>query len=308
MHLLPVSLAPIADLCDKKTNARFGATSGVKITVDDKSQFTAVATDGRRLIRVIGTCDDPAPAPPNHNGYPSIAATESAPNGELGAVINAKDWQKAFSEAEKLTRKTHKPILRNVCAIFGKDVSTLAATDLERVSFHQPRNVDGRFPDFNFVFPKKAPTYSIDVDPYLLAEVLETVAKLGTSDDGKRVTLNFQQPDQPFTITTHRATPLDVTAVIVPLVGDTKKRKAAEPIDDDRTTAEHRAALENASRTIETLRAELTHAENMRDMLRQDLEATCETLCQISDTLRPLANVPGTIATTCYHLANDAIK
>lgn len=288
-HLLPVSLAPIASICATEGQVRFGATTGVKIdiaTADDGAQFTAVATDGRRLLRVIGTCDQAKPTGADASQYPDLPAVASAPNGQLGAIVPAKEWTKIFRDAEKLTRKT-KPILRNVAAVFGEKVSTFCATNLEIDSTSTPRQLDGRFPNTNQVIPifseARPPVYEIAVDPSILAELLETVAKLGTDCEAKRVTMSFQNPTEPFTIRGH-APDLEVLGVIVPLTGDKGQRiSARSKTDMEREIAELTARLATYEPTEKTDDDQAdgeepyTPQDEAADMEREDLIAQLAT-------------------------------
>jgi len=357
-HLLPVTLAPIADIAATDNAVRFGATTGVKIDLtpitakDDDTNiighsFTAVATDGRRLLRVKGECDTSK----EPNTYPPIPALDSAPNGQLSAVVPAKDWTKAFREAEKLTRRGCKPILRNVAFVCGEQVSTLASTDLERVSFHQPRNLDGRFPAWEKVIPEGTPTYEIAVDPILLAELLTTMSKLAGDDHAKRVTMSFHQPDRPFVLRTHNPS-MDALGIMVPLAGD-KGQKITQRTTTDAETeiAELRAALESKDQIIADAHEELeklreksaedeTHIASLKETLEykhqriaelakeengqyyREQIADLETLRKIDadkigtqrlildgilTTLKPLANNPGCIAYDVYHQAKEAL-
>ena len=236
MHLLPMNLAPLASICAKENQVRFGATNGVKLSLDTTDQgprFTAYATNSRQAIRVVGYTDDV-------KEYPTFPALDASPNGETSSIIPASDWKTAFAACAKTVKKTHKPTLQRVACVLGKDVSTLAAHDMEKISFHQPRNVEGRFPDVDRVLPESSQAYAaVTVDPYLLAEVLEAVGKLGTSDENKAVTLELHGKPRKTSAIVVRAAhrgELAVDAVVVPLVKDDTTDPRAEKNSVDVTT------------------------------------------------------------------------
>ena len=271
MNLLPINLGPIATIAAKEA-ARYGATTGVHLEFGE-DQFLAVATDGRRLLQVNGDCvqaftpitDTDGKITQERVEYPGFAALDSAPNGECKGVVPAKDWAKAFADAGKIVRKSCKPILRSVATVCGKDVTTLGATDGDRVSFHQPRNVDGRFPDWKRVIPTESTRYEINVDPILLAELLETISKLGCDDKARSVTLAFGAPDRPFRIYPTAQGELQTLGVMVPMVHEGKP--VAKAYD------ESAAALENASRTIEELSRTIAELTKERDELQEANDA-----------------------------------
>lgn len=266
MHLLPTTLAPLANVCAKggsESNVRFGATTGVKIDIEPgttEDRFTAAATDGNRLIIVTGEAYRPDAQPPNKPAYPSIPALENAPNGSLGAIIDAKTWKKTFTDAAKLTSKRHtSPHLQRVAAVFGEKLTTFCATNADNVQTSQPTNIDGQFPNYQQVIPNRpTPTYEITVDPYLLAETLETVAKLGC-DENLGVTLSFGKPIEPITIRPRAAGELNTLAVIVPLSDrDGKSLATTASITDMQTEINELKEQHDAAQAeIESLRAEL---------------------------------------------------
>lgn len=274
MHLLPNHLGPLADIAAKEGTARYSATSGVKIDLETPADsppfWRAVATDGRRLIITS------APVEFSANEYPPIPALESAPNGELSAIVPAKEWKSIFADCAKRVKKmrTGKPILKSVAAVIGANVSSFAATDLETNSFHQPRNLDGRFPDYTQVYePNYADTaaYAVAVDPYLLAETLETIAKIGCEDNGQRVDIFFQ-PDntRPFMIRARNVQKGQETlGVIVPLANKDGQRAVSTPHD---TLADTLRELETARSEIERLNNRIGELEDENLKLFNDLD------------------------------------
>lgn len=148
MNLLPANLAPLASVAAKEST-KFAMT-GVQVEVNADNTYRAVATDAKRLLMVEGPCE-------NSNEFPDLPAIAGAPNGGSAALVPAKAWASTFAAAAKLTRKVarSKPALGNVATVIGKDVVTFGATDLEQTAAEQTRQLDGRFPPYREIFPKK---------------------------------------------------------------------------------------------------------------------------------------------------------
>lgn len=288
MHLLPTNLAPLACIAGD-SSARFG-TSGIQLEANGK-EFTAVATDGKRLVVVNGefvSASHSVDGKMVEREYPHLDALASAPNGEKSALIPATDWKKVMMESSRLTKRTSNPILRSLPVVMGKNVSTFAATDMDRTMFHQPRNIEGRFPAWRQVIPaEKDLAYRINVDPLLLAETLETIAKLNEGSGLKAVTLAFNRSNEkPFTITAHGGES-KIQAVVVPLSMD--KKNKATGLDDERTNKEQAAALENASRTIETLTHDRDLWKKTANGLASDIEALESVIVQHKEEIEQAA-------------------
>lgn len=194
MHLLPVNLAPVADICGEQN--RF-SMSGVFVEFDSghfepttlgwtDHTYRCVATDSKRLLMVEGVC-------PDSNDYPALDAIEAAPNGECRGLIPGKAWSEHFKKADRLTKRCkYKTILRHVPAVIGKDVATLGATDMESNEVCSTRQVEGRFPPYQEIIPKKPPTVVCHIDPTYMAETLMAMAKLmKDSGESYRVTMEF---------------------------------------------------------------------------------------------------------------------
>src|ERR1700761_5775673 len=98
MHLLPTTLACLADQTEKNPVGRF-ALSNIQLRLHNDNTFTAASTDTKVLVRVTGPCVGPVEEYPDH---PALA---TAPNGKLEALIPAASWRKVFSTAAKVTKK-----------------------------------------------------------------------------------------------------------------------------------------------------------------------------------------------------------
>jgi hypothetical protein len=141
-HLLPANLGPLAELAAGE--ARRHSLTGVRVTLSEGGRYRAEATDGRHLAVITG-------AGASADEYPTLPALESAPNGGCGAIVGAREWKAAFKPVARPSKNARaRPILQNVAVVVGKDVTTLASTDLDATHVAQPRNLDGRFPDVDF--------------------------------------------------------------------------------------------------------------------------------------------------------------
>jgi hypothetical protein len=124
MHLLPTHLAALADVAAKNETGRFMLET-VHLRVHGDNTFLAEATDTKVLLRVSGPCVGPADEYPEHPGM------TTAPNGSMEGLIPAKAWVKAFSNANKVTKKSHQANLKTVAVKIGKDMATFGSTNLD---------------------------------------------------------------------------------------------------------------------------------------------------------------------------------
>src|SRR5262249_43865603 len=153
---LPTTLGPLARVA-ADDQGRW-SMNGVEVTDPGNGTFCCVGTDGRYLLVVRGI---QAGDERGHLGCPPDRAV----------LVPAVAWTEAFRKMPKLLDKTtysRKPPTVEV-ALEGKKVRL---SGYER-SFTCDE-IDGRFPDWRNVLPKKPPTFSIAVDPEKLAELLKT--------------------------------------------------------------------------------------------------------------------------------------
>lgn len=204
--LLPQNLSAIAKLASKD-RGRYGATLGVRLSVSGDG-YMVEATNCSYLGRVTGPLDDATE-------YPNIPSIESAPNGKTESVIPAKEWVDVFRTVPKYS----KPILRNVAAVIGENVTTLATTDLGSVKVAQPRNCDGRFPGSELILKdleKTQPELTIKVNSKLLRELLE-VAITYSEDGHNGVDLEFRGPKTIMVVRSKNSHGQKFTGLLVPL-------------------------------------------------------------------------------------------
>lgn len=192
-HLLPANLGILSTLC-AGSSYRYSMT-GVKVKFHEGT-YEAMATDGKYAAIVTGTCED-------GTQYPSVAALHSAPNGATEAVVNAPHWKEAFRGIPKGRFAKSKPILANVAVVVGENVTTLATTDLDQDRVSQPRNLEGRFPDVQGVFPKDAPRATICVNPKLLITLLKAAVEFA-EEGSERVSIELREATSPVVVTSEK--------------------------------------------------------------------------------------------------------
>lgn len=200
--LLPANLGSLAKLCSKE-NPRY-ATTGLRVR-STKEGYRIDATDGKRLGIVTGPVDDAA-------DYPPVPALATAPNGEAEAFVQAGVFEKVC----KTVCKRGKPILGNVATVLGKDVATLATTDLENFNVQSPRNVQGRFPNTDDVFPKEKRKASFFVDATMLADMLKVAKEFSAEGQGK-VEVIVYAADKPIEIRSQNEKGQKFRGLIMPL-------------------------------------------------------------------------------------------
>lgn len=196
--LLPPVLAALTKVAAKDVG-RYSMT-GVHLILKPTG-YRAEATDGRRLIRV--DCDYPAD-PENYPEIPGFLES-SGGGGGTEVVIPTKVWEKAF----KASPRSHysKPILENIAVSIGKPIgdaghhlTALGSTDLETVTVHQARPVEGRYPQTDCVFPKEsARKAGVYVNPKLLIELLQAMLPF-TDPDNNRVEIILNGDNVPLCI------------------------------------------------------------------------------------------------------------
>lgn len=197
--LLHSNLAPLAR-ASSTDGARY-AMQGILIEhLDDlgpdlPAGYRAVATDGRILVLVEGRTE-----PYERSEFPSIPALETAPNGSSKAIIPARVFTQAMKDAPSGRLVANKPILGRVACVMGEQVSTLATTDLETNLVRQPRNVEGRFPDYASVFPETEPAVTISFNAHLLVELLKIAATFTPDDADGVVKIEVRTKNTPLVV------------------------------------------------------------------------------------------------------------
>jgi hypothetical protein len=217
MHLLPTTLACLADQSEKNPTGRF-ALSNIQLRLHGDNTFTAASTDTKVLVRVTGPCVGPV------EEYPEHPAMANAPNRKLDALIPAASWRKAFSTAAKVTRK-QKNVLRSVAVKLGDQLATFGATDGDSFPVEQTRVSDGRFPPVADIIPKPGSGKArFWVDPLYLADVLKTIAAIACDEDNRRVEIEVNG-EKPIAIRAQRADGIRADGVLMPLPGEKEEER-----------------------------------------------------------------------------------
>lgn len=120
------------------------------------------ATDGRILIQV------PVTAPVDE--FMSVADKTPATD----CIIPVATFKKALSNVPK---NGPLPILRHMRLGTEGDKITLSTTDLDTEQAVKTKAIEGQYPKTEQVIPKSEPTFSISLNPVLLAKICDYAAK-----------------------------------------------------------------------------------------------------------------------------------
>lgn len=290
-HFLPLSLASVASLADRKDSTRF-ALANVSVRFNRDGAFTVDATDSKALIRVTGSV-------PHTDDYPrdSIPGLASAPNGSTAALIPFKDWGKVFSSARKIlpAKVTGKrPILGNVAVCLSENVSTFGATDGAGNVCETVANGEGRFPRVDDIMKgEKTARPLFSADGAKLAELLKVLTDFTDPDsDIPRVTFSLSlgkgnKPDgnKPVFIRAENGRGISARGLIMPLARD-KSEPAELTADDDASDAS--AELEAARAELATIRAERDAARKREDEYARILDTVTRERNELRDQVAEL--------------------
>lgn len=164
---------------------------GVKVE-ETKKGVKTIATNGRMLAIVESTTEF------KDGDFPVVAGFDTVANSAKEAIIPNDAIRKALKALLKPKKYGQVPILEYVAVKMAKDVSTLAATDLETSSVIPARNIEGVFPNYEQVVPKTS-KFSISFNPALLVSLLEIAEKV--AGHGNSVMLHFNGEKDPVKIT-----------------------------------------------------------------------------------------------------------
>ena len=138
-----------------------------------------VATDSYRLIEI---------------STPRGQDIEEYPNTDKNIIreIQDKPILIAAKEVAKIKIKKHKelPVLENAVLTENERTNGLLTTDLNTVqNVASLKNTDD-FPDYEQIFPKEEPIISVNVNPKMLAEVLQVLSGINTGLRGLRLEIH----------------------------------------------------------------------------------------------------------------------
>lgn len=206
MLLLPNNLACLAKSADTNTSGARWAVTGIQLeSVDNGKGYVAVATDTKRLVVVEGGIQH------DETDYPKPDALAAAPNGGTKALIPAEFWESMFKNAAKNTKKSRMPILKNVGIAMTDGVMnekgeyttppsvTMGWTNVDQHEVSTSRIVEGRFPPYRDIIPKR-PTYTVAFEPQFLIDAVETLKTMMPASDKEnecRVEIGFTSDTKP---------------------------------------------------------------------------------------------------------------
>jgi hypothetical protein len=165
---IPRSLCALKRVAAKAEHARYGATTGIRITLTS-GLYRAEATDGRRAVVVQGLV--PIEDPP----WPGF---KEVPDNACEAIVLPKELERACKVGDQFVQSRFDMV---GMATVGSEVYLGLANDVINT-----RPVEGRFPQIDNVMPAKRPMFTFRIDPKLTAETLLTIADL-LPDDARGV-------------------------------------------------------------------------------------------------------------------------
>jgi DNA polymerase III sliding clamp (beta) subunit (PCNA family) len=172
---LNLEVAKIADKSDRRPEI-----AGVLFKSD-----RTVATDGFRLLEISTPAD--------------VKAEEFPKTREGGAMLGCKPFlvsAKSLRDIKIPKNNRNLPIVNNVAIkhIDEKRVEFLT-TDMETANITMARRVEGKFPEYEVLFPTGKPVAEVLLNGDYLSELVGIMAKLGGAT--KQVRLKFYAPNKP---------------------------------------------------------------------------------------------------------------
>jgi DNA polymerase III sliding clamp (beta) subunit (PCNA family) len=163
------SLARLAQLAaDDQTRY---AMSGVRVIRYEGGYFRLVATDGRKLAVVQGpSAVSPDNPPEGGAARLTLDSLAEAPDDLCDAVVPVGAWKQAFKLGPK-----DAPV---GIALGGAGVITVASG---RAS-ERHQALEGRYPDYETVLPKRVPLVRVRLDPAHLVALCQVVMALPSED------------------------------------------------------------------------------------------------------------------------------
>ena len=210
--LVPAGLAGLAKVAAQAEQARFGATTGIRLE-RRPGGYRAEATDGRILVRVDGT------HPLNAETYPRVDGLPDNNPDARQAIVPGKVWAAACKAVPNGKKVKHKPLLGHLAVAMTGKGAVLASTDLSGSEVKVVDSLEGRYPDATKVFlseGKIGRRVRLGINN-LLRLVQAAQGVLGSSDE-----LTFELPKDPKGVVQLRGTNAEsgaeLVGLIVPLV------------------------------------------------------------------------------------------
>lgn len=182
-----------------------------------------IATDGHRLVHVTTPKEDPA-------NFPQVNGVH--PTREFTPFLLHRDH--ALKILKTLPSKSVFPILKY--AVIGTESEdngrAVIATvgDLDNPQVFQPRKLDGKFPDWTLILPKKEnAVMAIAVNGRYLATLAKAAAEFTEDTRNEQITLYLYGPNKQFLIEALNSDTGQVwTGIIMPQKGDGELPNVAE--------------------------------------------------------------------------------
>jgi DNA polymerase III sliding clamp (beta) subunit (PCNA family) len=222
---LPTTLGPLAR-CAADDQGRY-SMNGVQVRDPGDGTFCCGSTNGRYLLIARGI------SPGDGRGHLGCPPDRSI-------VVPTVAWNEAFRKVPQLLdqpRGSNKPKTVEV-ALEGAKV---------RLSSHERSftcdQIDGRFPDWTQVLPKRGPAFTIYVNADLLVDILTAVKQM--IDESDKVTLAFWSDTEPLAVVAKSAeTGLCIDGLVMPLtpspsqIQKEKDERAARAAEEEESEAE----------------------------------------------------------------------
>jgi DNA polymerase III sliding clamp (beta) subunit (PCNA family) len=207
--LLPANLGEITRAAARSAS-RYSMT-GAHVEVNE-NRYEVAATDGKQLAIVKGEAtSDPL-------SFPEVPELLGLPPAASSAVIPTRDWQEAFRSAPPRGNNSPSSCGAGQVAVhLGAKSSILCTSDGENAPVViRAENVEGRYPDYRAVLPKKEPKSRVHLDVELLLNLLRVARQFAPTDGTRRITLEVWDEHVPIAIRTGNGHQ-EFTGLLMPL-------------------------------------------------------------------------------------------
>jgi DNA polymerase III sliding clamp (beta) subunit (PCNA family) len=222
---LPATLGPLTR-CAADDQGRY-SMNGVQVRDPGDGTFCCVSTNGRYLLIARGI------SPGDGRGH--LGCPPDRP-----IVVPTVAWNEAFRKVPQLLdqpRGSNKP----------KTVELALEGTKVRLSSNERSftcdQIDGRFPDWTRILPKRGPAFTIYVNPDLLVDILTAVKQMIGEYD--KVTLAFWTDAEPLAVVAKSAeTGLCIDGLVMPLtpspsqIQKEKDERAARAAEEEESEPE----------------------------------------------------------------------
>lgn len=286
MHLLPLNLGHLADHTGDSARVSVG---GVHLELSE-GRYTATATDCKQIISVSG------PVAGDAAEYPEWPALRDAPNGATTANIPARMWKAFFATAKKKTpKRTTRKELQSVAVKLSHNEATLACTDLDAGVAECTKQVEGRFPPTDQIWPTKKPTMVFTFNPAYVAQMAKSLATFADDPTDARMVVEITDACRPIVFKVEREDGTVARGLLMPFgeTGGGKKAKAetieANTGGGEEETKRVYAALARSQQELEAVKdSQLklgSQVERLLELLKQE-EADATALLLERDALQ----------------------